>query len=134
MTEKLPESFISYTVPIYWGNLHIDKEFNAGAFISAHEFRNLDQVVEFVIELDRNDLLYRKYLGSSAYIDGKVNEFEDRNRILDRFEQIFESPPVIPRAQTVVGRIASLLCEPRRYRRQLKNAIQAANLFGRSND
>ena len=61
-TEKLPESFIGNTVPIYWGNPLIDKEFNAGAFINAHEFRNLDQVVEFVVELDRNDLLYRKYL------------------------------------------------------------------------
>ena len=127
-TEKLPESFIGNTVPIYWGNPLIDKEFNTSAFINAHEFRNLDQVVEFVVEMDRNDQLYQQYLASPAFINGNANEFVDKNRILDRFEQIFESSEAIPCAQTLAGRIASLMREPRRYRHQVKKILQSIHI------
>lgn len=127
-TEKLPESFIGNTVPIYWGNPLIDKEFNSSSFINVHEFRNLDQVVEFVVEMDRNDQLYRQYLASPPFINGNANEFVDKNRILDRFEQIFESSPAIPCAQTLVGRFASLMREPRRYRRQIKKVLQSIHV------
>jgi hypothetical protein len=121
-TEKLPEAFAGRTVPIYWGNPLIGREFNACAFINSHDFRNLDQVVDFVVEMDRNDDLYRKYLGALPFSNGQPNEYLNENKILDRFEEIFTTR-LRPRAQTLRGRVADLLLEPRRFRRQLRKRL-----------
>jgi hypothetical protein len=115
-TEKLPEALAGNTVPIYWGNPQIERDFNVGAFVNCHDFRNLDQVAEFVVELDRNDDLYRKYLGAPAFPAGQATEFVDSNRILDRFERIFATRLTQPVAKTVRGRFARLLREPKRLR------------------
>lgn len=37
-TEKIMESFVSDTVPIYWGNPLINEDFNPSAFINLHDF------------------------------------------------------------------------------------------------
>jgi len=116
-TEKIAEAFLGNTVPIYWGNPLVERDFNKEAFVNCHDFRNLDQAVEFVVELDRNDELYRKYLGAPAFPHGRPTEFIDETRILDRFEQVINHPPQRPIAQTLRGRIASALLEPKRRRR-----------------
>jgi hypothetical protein len=124
-TEKLAEAFAGNTVPIYWGNPKIERDFNTDAFVNCHDFRNLDQVVDFVVELDRNDDLYRQYLGAPAFPDGKLSEFADPTSILDRFERIFTAPPQ-PVAKTARGHIASLLREPRRRRALRKQCAASA--------
>jgi hypothetical protein len=117
-TEKLPEAFAGNTVPIYWGNPRIGQDYNTGAFVNCHDFRSLDQVVECIIELDRNDDLYRKFLRAPIFPHGKPTEFTDADRVLDRFDSIFESPPKQPVAKSLTGRTASLLLEPRRQFKQ----------------
>lgn len=116
-TEKLPDALAGDTVPIYWGNPLIGKEFNTQAFVNSHDFRTFDEVVDFVVELDRNDELYRRYLTAPAFIDGAPNEYVNEKRILDRFEYVFSRRLPIPTAQTLRGRAASLLREPRRMRK-----------------
>ena len=47
-TEKIMESFASKSVPIYWGNPDIAKEFNPDSFINCHDFASFDEAVEYV--------------------------------------------------------------------------------------
>lgn len=57
-TEKLTSSLAAKTIPIYWGNPEIGKEFNKKRFINCHDFANFDRVVERIKEIDSNDDLY----------------------------------------------------------------------------
>ncbi|MBR4575022.1 MAG: hypothetical protein IKO16_08920 [Lachnospiraceae bacterium] len=57
-TEKIMEAFASATVPIYWGNPDIAKEFNPDSFINCHDFNSFDSVVEYVKKVDADDGLY----------------------------------------------------------------------------
>lgn len=59
-TEKIMEAFASNTVPIYWGNPDIAKEFNSEAFINCHDFDSFDDVMEYVKQVDNDDELYLK--------------------------------------------------------------------------
>ncbi len=120
-TEKIAEAFLANTVPIYWGNPLVSRDFNPHAFVNCHDFRNLDQVVEFIVELDRNDDQYKKYLGAPAFPNGQPNEFIDEARILDRFEMIFATQLPQTVARTTRGRIANFLLEPKRRRRAQRN-------------
>jgi hypothetical protein len=116
-TEKIAEAFVANTVPIYWGNPLIERDFNTKAFVNCHDFRNLDQVVEYIVELDRNDELYRRTLNAPAFPNSVPTEFVNEHRILDRFEEIFSQPNIQPVAQTMRGRFENLLREPKRRRR-----------------
>lgn len=57
-TEKIMEAFASETVPIYWGNPDIVKEFNPQSFINVHDFASFDDMVEYVEKVDNDDELY----------------------------------------------------------------------------
>jgi hypothetical protein len=61
-TEKLSQAFVANTIPIYWGNPDVVKEFNPKAFINCNDYDNLDDVIKKVIELDNNDEEYLKML------------------------------------------------------------------------
>lgn len=57
-TEKIMEAFAADTIPIYWGNPDIGKEFNTKAFVNVHEYPSLEAVVERIIEIDNHKELY----------------------------------------------------------------------------
>ncbi|PKN73335.1 MAG: glycosyltransferase [Candidatus Cloacimonetes bacterium HGW-Cloacimonetes-3] len=61
-TEKIVEAFISHTVPIYWGNPLIHKEFNPDAFLNYHAFPSERKFIEYIKEVDNNDALYLQHL------------------------------------------------------------------------
>lgn len=124
-TEKLAEAFAGNTLPIYWGNPLVDRDFNRQAFINCHDFKNLDQVVDFVVELDRNDELYRRYLSTPAFENNQPNEYLDETRVLDRFEAIFSQPPSQPAARTARGKLSNFLRSPKYYRRLLRDRRSA---------
>ncbi|MBC7982241.1 MAG: glycosyltransferase [Candidatus Obscuribacterales bacterium] len=117
-SEKLLESFHGNTVPIYWGNPLVNKDFNSAAFINSHDYRNLNQLVEYVVEVDRSEDLYRRYASAPAFVGGRPNEYIDKARVLDRFERIFTTSLLQPVAQTPRGRLAGLVRELKRYRQQ----------------
>ncbi len=89
-TEKLVNGIAANTIPIYWGNPHISREFNTKRFINCHDYESFDQVLERVKELDSNDELYLKTLhepvAAATYDFKEVKEgFETfLNKIIDQ--------------------------------------------------
>lgn len=61
-TEKLSQAFFADTIPIYYGNPDVVKDFNPKAFINCNDFKNMDEVIAKVIELDSNDEKYLEML------------------------------------------------------------------------
>lgn len=107
-TEKISEAFAAHTVPIYWGNPLVAKDFNPDAFIHCNNFSNFDEVVEYVRQVDEDDELYRKYLSAPAFKDNKVNEYVDDAKILDAFERIFSDKNIVPVAKNFSNTLSYL--------------------------
>ncbi len=59
-TEKITSALVANTIPIYWGNPNIAKEFNTKRFINCHDYNSFEEVLTRVQELDTNDELYLK--------------------------------------------------------------------------
>jgi len=61
ISEKLVEPFVSGTIPIYWGSKIVSQEFNSKTFLSYYDFKNENDLIDKIIELDKNDNLYNSY-------------------------------------------------------------------------
>lgn len=62
-TEKLAQPFYSLSVPIYWGNPLVTKDYNPKAFINCNDYENdFSAVIERVKELDNDDKQYLSML------------------------------------------------------------------------
>jgi hypothetical protein len=62
-TEKLCDAFMADSVPIYWGNPDVTKDFNPRAFINCNEYGDdFNAVIKRVIELDGDDDMYMAML------------------------------------------------------------------------
>jgi len=61
-TEKLVHPKLVDSIPIYWGNPVVDKDWNTKSFINAYDFDNLLDLIDFIKEVDNNDDLWHKML------------------------------------------------------------------------
>lgn len=61
-TEKLIEPMAACTVPIYWGNRMVGKEFNPESFINAADYNNYESLLENIKRIDSDRGAYMKML------------------------------------------------------------------------
>lgn len=88
-TEKLNNPFLAYSIPIYWGNQDVAKEYNPEAFINCADYDDdLDAVIEKVKQLDRDDKLYLKMLRQSPLQSDY--DFNQREKLKSFLYQIIE--------------------------------------------
>ena len=89
-TEKLHQALLARTLPIYWGNPLVHRDFNVKSFIYANAFASEEALVEAIIEADRDEAKYLAYLAQPALPDNRPTEWFDRERLLRQFERIFD--------------------------------------------
>lgn len=80
-TEKITHAFAAGTVPIYLGDPHIGQLFNEKAFINGNACRDVDEIVQRVIALDKDPAAYLDMLRQPIFTDPGY---------LARFEQDYE--------------------------------------------
>jgi hypothetical protein len=97
-TEKLIQPMLVRSLPIYWGNPVVAKDFNPKSFINCHDYQDDEAVIEKIIELDRNDDLYLKYCTEPYYHNNVVNKYAKLENVLNQFEMILNSQ-IVPVAQ-----------------------------------
>ena len=85
-TEKIMDAFAAKTIPIYWGNPSVNKDFNPKAFINVHDYSSLDEVVNEVIEIDNDDNLLLSYLSEPVFEGIKKIQNKD---LINFFDNIF---------------------------------------------
>ena len=69
-TEKLAQPFYSLSIPIYWGNPLVTKDYNPRAFINCNDYGNdFNKVIERVKELDNDDKQYLNMLSEKPMKD-----------------------------------------------------------------
>jgi hypothetical protein len=101
-TEKVMEPMVAGSIPIYWGNPLIDKDFNTKSFINWNDFGSDEAVIERIIELDQDEEKYRKMLTEPWLTDNKFNQFND----IEVIKQKLNSIVVDARHNTPVGSMA----------------------------
>lgn len=62
VTEKIIHAYENYSIPIYAGDPMISEMFNEASFIKLSNFENVNELVDYVSEVDNNDDLYIKML------------------------------------------------------------------------
>ncbi len=72
-TEKLAESFAAQTIPIYWGDPWVKRVFNEKAFICVNDFATLDECVNYVAQIDQNEMMYINMLKEPAVISDEYS-------------------------------------------------------------
>ncbi len=87
-TEKLIQPIKSGSIPIYWGNPLVHLEFNPRSFINVMNFKNFDEAIEYVKEVDNNPALYKKILQEPFFYGNKPNFYYEEQRLLDFFDMI----------------------------------------------
>lgn len=61
-TEKILTSFQAQTIPIYWGNPFVAREYNTQSFINCHDYKNFDDVIDVIKSIDHDDALWCKIM------------------------------------------------------------------------
>jgi alpha(1,3/1,4) fucosyltransferase len=87
-TEKLSDAYLAGTIPIYWGNPLVGKDFNRKAFICAHDFDSIDAVIRRVIELDNDDDRYLEML-NQPLVAGEINACVREENVIKFFDFAF---------------------------------------------
>lgn len=82
ISEKFFDPINNGSIPIYWGDPKISREFNTKAFINCHDFNNFDEVVDFVKYLDNNGKAYLDMLYANPLRDDYKKEDHDLSKFL----------------------------------------------------
>ena len=77
-TEKIMEPMTVNSIPLYWGNPDIGKEFNTESFINFYDFHSEDDMIDYIIELDKDDSRYLKMLNKPWFEEYNI---PDNNKI-----------------------------------------------------
>ena len=88
-SEKIYQSFISGTIPIYYGNYNIDEFYNPKTYILVKDERDIKKKIEYIKKIDNNDKLYKSILKLNVvnnYNIGKIFQ-EQKEFLWNIFEQ-----------------------------------------------
>ncbi len=77
-TEKLIEPMFVNSIPVYWGNPVVQKDFNTKSFVNVNDFKSYDEAIEHIIELDKNE---------EKYLEMASQPWLNDNRIADEFSE-----------------------------------------------
>ncbi len=88
-TEKIVEAMLANTVPIYWGNPEVHRDFNPKSFISFYDCDcDLEKLRKKVEEVDQNEDLYLSYLSQPFLHQNKLPDYLCQDYVSEVFKQI----------------------------------------------
>ena len=87
-SEKIFQSFISGTIPIYYGNYLIDEFINPKSFILIRNKKDIKSKIEYIKKIDNDDNLYKKILKKNVIINYNIKKSIDEQKQF--FWNIFE--------------------------------------------
>ena len=92
-TEKLFHAFEAGCVPLYLGNPDVAEDFNPQAIVNLADFASMDEMADFVIELDKDPERYQRYLDQPPFHDNQINKYYSTDYLKPFFEKILKDPP-----------------------------------------
>jgi hypothetical protein len=92
-TEKIIQSFAAGTIPIYWGDPVIGEIVNKKAFINVMDYKDLDEMLQVVKEIDSNDNQYFEMLQQPVFLE--LNYFKEVMKKADAFLRYIIDQPLV---------------------------------------
>ena len=93
-TEKIVEAMWAGTIPIYYGDPLIKEQFNKDSFIDISDFSSINHAIEFILEVDNDFELYKRYLDQPYFIKNTPNKWYDEEVYLKFIKKILNMPKV----------------------------------------
>ena len=90
ITEKIIDSFISGTIPIYYGGYLVDEFINPNAYMLIRGEKDIDKKIEYIKKIDNDDKLYWEIMKEKPIIKEKLIENIDKIEIKEFLNHIFE--------------------------------------------
>jgi hypothetical protein len=78
------------SIPLYWGNPLIHQEFNTKSFVNFYNFGYLDQMIEYIIELDKNNDKYLEMLRTPWFENNIIPDNNKLDNIKSFLYKIFQ--------------------------------------------
>jgi hypothetical protein len=103
-TEKIVNPMVVNSMPVYWGNPEIHLDFNKESFIYANDFNSLDEVVEEVIRLDKDDNAYIEKLSKPWYTGDDYSVWQ--SKLLSFLKNILDQDINKAERRTKYGRVS----------------------------
>jgi len=132
-TEKIADSMLAGSIPIYWGDPLVGRDFDTRSFLSAHDGGSLADLVDRVVAVDRDPDLQRRMLAHPWFPGNRVPRCATAEAILAQFEKIFTTPIVPVSRRLRLARAVGLDRVPdglasirRRLRRKYLQATRTA--------
>lgn len=82
-TEKILNCFYANTIPIYWGNKLVSRDFNTKAFINCHDYSSFDDVLAAIEELRTDKNKYLDVLSQPVFPHNIPNQYTNLDSFLD---------------------------------------------------
>ena len=92
ITEKITNAFMNRSIPIYLGAPEVNSIFNPKSFINIADYKNLDEVLDFVKFLDTHDDEYMKMMSEPAFLDPDY-ALKKYNGLEEFLRNIFDQEP-----------------------------------------
>lgn len=89
-TEKIYHALYTNAIPLYWGDPLIHKEINTKRIIRLEDFKNEKEFLQYVIEVDNNDKLYKEIIRQPMLIGDKLPEYCNVNLFKNYIYNIIE--------------------------------------------
>ena len=89
VSEKIVHSFLSGTIPIYYGDYIIDEFINPKTYILIKKESDIDKKIEYIKLIDNDDNLYKKIMKEKPLIDDNFINRIDKNEIKLFLKNIF---------------------------------------------
>lgn len=88
-TEKIMEPMTVNSIPLYWGNPLINKEFNTKSFVNFYDFNSEKDMIDYIIELDKDDNKYLETLKQPWFEEYNIPENNKIENIKSFLYKIF---------------------------------------------
>lgn len=75
VTEKIMESFVANSIPIYWGSKTVKSLFKEGGYIDFRDYTSIESAINYIKKVDADDKLYLKILSTGPRISISYDEW-----------------------------------------------------------
>ncbi|BCZ16800.1 hypothetical protein NHP190003_00820 [Helicobacter sp. NHP19-003] len=111
-TEKIVDAYFAHTIPIYWGNPKVAKDFNPKSFVNVHDFKDFKEALDFIRYLDTHDNAYLDMLYAHPLntYNGKPRFHQDLSfaKILEFLQNAIECPQLYHEQNNLMNPIYAL--------------------------
>ena len=80
LTEKLIDSFLAGTIPIYYGDYTVDEFINPKSFILIRDKHDIQEKIEYIKKIDNDDELYLSILKEKIFTDVNLDKIDNARK------------------------------------------------------